>query len=219
MPPKPKFTKEDILNTAFELAQEKGINGVVAREVGKKLGTSASPIFTFWNSMEDLQNDVKEKAFKLYCSYLSVANKFSPSFRKRGMQMIKFAQEQPKLFQLLFMNEQEPMSYHDLIGSFAPGFAKDLKIIQRVYGTTDEETMVIFNHIGVQAYGICVLCANKICSFSDKEVSDILGRSFAGMVLLVKSGKLKDITVSPALKNTAEGHIFEKPFTNSNQKE
>ena len=51
MPPKPKYTKEEIVNAAFELTREKGIDMVAAREVGKRLNTSPSPIFTVWNSM------------------------------------------------------------------------------------------------------------------------------------------------------------------------
>ena len=54
MPPRPKYTKEEIVDAAFELTREKGIDSVVAREVGKRLNTSSSPIFTVWNSMEEL---------------------------------------------------------------------------------------------------------------------------------------------------------------------
>ena len=55
MPPKPKYTKEEIVNAAFELTREKGIDMVAAREVGKRLNTSPSPIFTVWNGMEELK--------------------------------------------------------------------------------------------------------------------------------------------------------------------
>ena len=34
MPPRPKYTKEEIVDAAFELTREKGIDSVVAREVG-----------------------------------------------------------------------------------------------------------------------------------------------------------------------------------------
>ena len=46
MPPRPKFTREDIIEKAYELARKNGIESVVARELGKQLGTSSSPIFT-----------------------------------------------------------------------------------------------------------------------------------------------------------------------------
>ena len=62
MPPKPKYTKEEIIQAAFELTREKGIDAVVAREVGKRLNTSSSPIFTVWSSMEQLKGEVRQLA-------------------------------------------------------------------------------------------------------------------------------------------------------------
>ena len=54
MPPKAKYTREEIIQKAFEMAREKGIDSVVARELGKELGTSSSPIFTAFKNMEEL---------------------------------------------------------------------------------------------------------------------------------------------------------------------
>lgn len=45
MPPKPKYTKEEIVQVAFEMARENGLESVVARELGKRLGISSTPIF------------------------------------------------------------------------------------------------------------------------------------------------------------------------------
>jgi len=46
MPPKPKFTREEVVDTAIELIKDKGIEALTARELGAKLGSSARPIFT-----------------------------------------------------------------------------------------------------------------------------------------------------------------------------
>ena len=53
MPPKPKFTKDEIINAAFEIVRTRGEHALTAREVGKYLKTSSSPIFTVFNDMED----------------------------------------------------------------------------------------------------------------------------------------------------------------------
>ena len=44
MPPKPKFTKDEIVTAAFELARAEGAQALTAREVGRRLGVSSSPI-------------------------------------------------------------------------------------------------------------------------------------------------------------------------------
>ena len=41
MPPKPKFTKEEIVFAAKEIVREKGLSALTAREVAEKLGSCA----------------------------------------------------------------------------------------------------------------------------------------------------------------------------------
>ena len=53
MPPKPKFTKEEIVQTALEIVSQKGVRALTANELGAALGTSARPIFTVFDSMKE----------------------------------------------------------------------------------------------------------------------------------------------------------------------
>ena len=111
MPPKPKYTKEEIVNAAYELTREKGIDAVVAREVGKRLNTSSSPIFTLWNSMDELREEVRKLAKQKYQAYIADIFDYSPSFKEFGMRWVGFAAEEPNLYRLLFLsqgNEHSP---------------------------------------------------------------------------------------------------------------
>ena len=60
MPPKPKYTKEEIINVALDMVREKGADSLTARDLGAKLGTSSRPIFTAFENMEDLKNAVTD---------------------------------------------------------------------------------------------------------------------------------------------------------------
>ena len=46
MPPKPKFTKEEVVEVALKLVSERGIEALTARDLGLQLGSLARPIFT-----------------------------------------------------------------------------------------------------------------------------------------------------------------------------
>ena len=46
MPPKAKFTKEEITEAALNIVQTNGFEALTARELGTRLGSSARPIFT-----------------------------------------------------------------------------------------------------------------------------------------------------------------------------
>ena len=58
MPPKPRFTREEIVAAALDIVSRKGIEALTARELGETLSSSARPIFTVFRSMEELQQEV-----------------------------------------------------------------------------------------------------------------------------------------------------------------
>ena len=55
MPPKVKFQKEEIVAAAADVAREKGAQAVTARDVAAKLGVSTRPIFTYFDTMDELK--------------------------------------------------------------------------------------------------------------------------------------------------------------------
>ena len=203
MPPKPKYTREEIIAAAFQLARERGIEAVVAREVGKRLGTSSSPIFTVFNSMEELQRAVIDLAWRTFEECISIADGYNPAFKMRGMQFIHFAQQEPKLFQMLFMREQKPLDFETLMESRIHGFEQDVERIRQDYHLSFGQARRVFNHVWVHAYGICVLCATGICAFNDEELNAMLGEAFMGEMLVLKRGG-GNHRVIPAAKGSEE---------------
>ena len=59
MPPKPKFTREEVIDAALEIVSEKGMEALTSRDLGARLGSSARPIFTVFQNMEELQREVR----------------------------------------------------------------------------------------------------------------------------------------------------------------
>ena len=58
MPPKPKFSKEEIVNNALLLVSEKGVQKLTARDLAERLGSSPRPIFTIFNNMDEVLKEV-----------------------------------------------------------------------------------------------------------------------------------------------------------------
>ena len=58
MPPKVKFQKEEIVEAAVNIARKKGISAVTAREVGAVLGVSSRPLFTYFDTVDELKREV-----------------------------------------------------------------------------------------------------------------------------------------------------------------
>ena len=58
MPPKAKFSREEIIDAAINIVREDGFDALTSRALGTKLGSSARPIFTVFQNMEEVQQVV-----------------------------------------------------------------------------------------------------------------------------------------------------------------
>lgn len=192
MPPKSKYTREEIVAKAFEMARVRGIDAVVARELAKELGTSTSPIFTTFKNMEELQQEVRKLALKEFESYVSDALNFTPAFKYVGMKMIEFAMREPKLFQLVYMREHDgSQSFAMLVEELGDTVGVCIEIMQKEYTLSREEAEVIFRQVWLHTFGICVLVAGKVCWLTPEEISEMLSMEFKGALMLIKSGTFK----------------------------
>ena len=201
MPPKPKFTKEEIVAAALELVSEKGIEALTARELGVRLGSSARPIFTVFNSMDEVQEEVRAAALKRFESYAEKAMHYTPVFKQVGMQMILFATEEPKLYQLVYMSENAGATDFEGITQQLGDVAQlCVDVIQRDYGLSAEDAKTLFEHVWIYTFGIGALCATGMCRFSQEEIIQMLGQDFMAMLFYAKSGRLNMPTPVPKME-------------------
>lgn len=70
MPPKAKFTREEIIAAALDIVKTDGFEALTSRVLGTRLGSSARPIFTVFQSMDEVQQAVIESAKALYKEYV-----------------------------------------------------------------------------------------------------------------------------------------------------
>ena len=203
MPPKPKFTKEEIISTALELVSKSGMEALTARDLGARLGSSARPIFTVFRNMEEVQQAVRQAAMDRFEAFAGKAIHYTPAFKQFGMQMILFAKEEPKLFQLLFMEENQTVRrFEDVFAELGDMAKICIRVIIEDYGLTQQEALRLFEHVWIYTFGIGVLCAANVCQFSMEEINDLLGQDFIAMLMLIKSGTLQQHTITPAPKHS-----------------
>lgn len=189
MPPKPKYTKEEIVNAAFDLTREKGIDAVVAREVGKRLNTSSSPIFTIWSSMEELKEDVRRLAIQKYREYMADIFDYFPSFKEFGMRCVGFAAEEPNLFRLLFLTKREEHSpYARFKQEFESIFIPLVEEIMSQFGLSKSDAEDLLSQMIIFANGIAAYVLTDENSFSRETVSRDLSQVCIGIVLIKKLG-------------------------------
>ncbi len=197
MPPKPKFTKEEIIASALDLVSKEGIEHLTTRNLGAKMGSSARPIFTVFISMDDVQREVRIAAFNKFNSYIREVVNFTPAFKEAGIRMVRFAKNEPKLFQLIFMTENKQQSPQSFFGNLGEYESLCTELICRDYDLNQQEATVLFQHMWTYTYGISALCATHMCLFPEEEIADRLGTAFLAITSMIKSGNMNVTTPPP----------------------
>ena len=180
MPPKPKFTKEELIQAALELTREGGLELVVARNLGKKLNTAPSTIFTHFDSVEEIRQAVLDAARELYNGYVEEGLAMVPPMKGFGVQYIRFAMEESNLYSILFMNKRKEFKYVDFIIDEGH-YEKVIAAAEESFSINREQAEFVYHNMWAYAHGIAVMSATGVCSFSVEEVSKMLGmacRSF-----------------------------------------
>lgn len=106
MPAKAKVTKEMIIDAAFAIAREAGVENINARTVSERLHCSTQPVMYHFATMEELKRTVYAKADLYHSEYLMTMKKPPKSAALGiGMNYIRFAIEEPHLFRFLFQSD------------------------------------------------------------------------------------------------------------------
>jgi len=175
MPPKAKFTREEIIEAALSIVRASGFEALTSRALGVRLGSSARPIFTVFRNMDEVQQAVIESAKRLYKIYVHKGLTWEHPFKGVGTQYILFSVNEPKLFQLLFMTEQRQIP--DLSGVLPlieESYGEILSSIQNDYGIDEFLAQKLYHHLWIYTHGIATLCATKMCRFTFDEISSMI---------------------------------------------
>ena len=182
MPPKPKYTKEEIINIALDMVREKGADSLTARDLGAKLNTSARPIFTAFENMEDLKNAVTDAVVEMFKEYSKNFTDYAPAFKQMGMQIISFATSEPKLFEFLFMHKNP-----EAVQGLKVVEDECVEVISKDYGLAYEQARMLFEQVWIFTFGLATLSAMKVYEYTEEQISDMLTREFTGAVMMMKS--------------------------------
>lgn len=188
MPPKAKFTKNEIINAALEIVESEGWDALTARSLGKKLASSARPIFTVFNGMDEVQAGVVAAANAVYGGYVEEGIKKEIAFKGVGESYIKFATERPKLFQLLFMKERaENRGKDEILQGIEEHYEQIIRSVQDSYALDRETAKSLYLHMWIYTHGIAVLIATGVCELTAEQSSAMLSVVCGSLIKKIKT--------------------------------
>ena len=97
MPPKFKFTKEQIIDSGFDIVRRSGWSGLSTRSLAEGLGSSARPIYSFFKSMKELEREIVKRAVDLLYRYM-IQERTGDPWHDHGIGYVLFAQDERHLF-------------------------------------------------------------------------------------------------------------------------
>ena len=180
MPPKCRFTREEIIQAALDLTAEKGVGALTARGLAQRLGSSAKPIFGLFANMEEVQQEVVKAANLRYQEYLRQdmsAGRYPP-YKASGMAYIRFAREQKELFKLLFMRERthEEKAAGDELEAL-------LGLIQKNMGLSRDDAYRFHLEMWIYVHGIATMIATAYLEWDMDFISAALTDAYQGLRL------------------------------------
>lgn len=185
MPRKPKYSSQELVDTAIAIIREEGEDALSARNLVKRLGTAPATIFTHFPSMEELEKAVMAKARTLYNAYAERGLSKIPPFKGFAVEHVKFAIEEPNLYNFLFIRMKVKGTLDDVVER--EGHKEKLvEEAMKVFCCTREVGEEVLENLVVYMFGLATMCSKGLCSFSEEELSKMFGMAAGGFLYAVQ---------------------------------
>lgn len=189
MPPKNKFTREEIVAAAFEIAKEEGFSKITARRVANRLNSSVAPIYVNFKTIEELTQVVVQRVFSLSEGLLA-KQKGQNLFANIGKASLAFARDYPVLFRELVLKPNPYMlSYEET----EKAMVEALKSNEEMKDWTMEERRRLFLKMRIFQLGLSAMVANgHMPSWLNDQESEKLLMETGDQLLLAEQFKRKE---------------------------
>lgn len=196
MAPKKKFSKEQIIDAAFEIAREEGLEHISARSVADKLGSSVAPIYVNFKDISELIREVIKKIADISKQYVLDINSGNP-FHDIGVASVRFANEYSVLFRDLMMKPNVHLQhYNEDLGDNVIALMKKDKHLE---GFSDDELQTILLKMRIFQTGLSVMVANGLLPnhFTEEQMIALLDSTASDIIVAAR--------LAPTQQQTHEG--------------
>lgn len=111
--PKQKITKEMIVDAAFTIARNDGIEQVLVKNIAERIGCSVQPIYSYCRNMEGLREEVDKRVKSFVQEYVVSRIDRDNLFQSTGQAYIQLAKEEPNIFKIFILHRRKGISSLD----------------------------------------------------------------------------------------------------------
>lgn len=188
MGPKIRFTKEQIIETAFEIARTEGIDSITMRKIAERMGSSVAPIYVNFKNVDELNEALIERIIGISRQLLLEENTGNP-FRDMGNASLRFAMEYSVIFRDLVVKDGDHMQGYD--EKMMPVLIEEMQKDPELKGFAVDELKTILLKMRVFQLGLSIMAANSLLpkEYSKQDMMDILSNTADDVIMSAKLRK------------------------------
>ena len=182
MPPKPKITRDMIIDAAIKVIRKTGYESINARTVSGELHCSTQPVMYHFSTIDSLKQAAYAQTDQMHTEYLMDITPDRDPVLGIGLNYIRFAVEEPQLFRFLFQSGYaQESSLLEMIDS--EELIPVLAAMQDGTGMSMEKTRQVFLTVALFAHGYASIIANNGLEYDEKLVAGHLEHAWNGAIL------------------------------------
>jgi len=208
MPRKPKFTRQEVLDSAFDVAKKQGLEAVTAASVAANMGYTGSSLFTHFESMDEIKQEVYLMAKQKALDFFEGSIDYFPAFKELGMRWIRFAEDEPNLYRMLFAGN--PFTKTDDVSVVFREIFEPLKEeVAKTFEISEDNAKKVMSACITQANGIALSIINGYGeNYTEERLSEELSNACIGLVLLIRT---QEGTLTPDVAQNLAGATRNMP--------
>ncbi|MDD6234181.1 MAG: helix-turn-helix domain containing protein [Lachnospiraceae bacterium] len=173
MPARKQITKDMIIKAALKILREKGYEAVNIKELACELNCSTQPVYLSFAGMDELRGELAPAAVDFFEKYMKQDSEDN-TVRLYGMEYIRFAKNEPRLFWYLFMRAH---SFAEIKTLLHPIIEKSIAELMTEYNISHEEADLLHDRMWMQAHGIAAMTATDFCDWDMDKAARMLDKS------------------------------------------
>lgn len=102
-----------VINAAFDLARQNGMEQVMVKNIAEKIGCSVQPIYCYCRNMESLRMNAMEQAKLFVQQYLKTHTEPDNLFPGTEHAFVRLTKEEPNVFKMFILRPRQHISSLD----------------------------------------------------------------------------------------------------------
>lgn len=164
MPPQKRIFRQDILQAASSLVREQGPQALSVRNLAKKMGCSTQPIYSVFENMETLREELMAYVREQYL------RADASSYKQVALSFLHFAQREKNLFRLVYLRQRGAGEtiFED------PNQSETIRKLGASLEISSQIAAEMHRRMQYYSYSMAVMIATGYLDFTEKEISQEL---------------------------------------------